>query len=120
MKLRLMMTTQVGPYPLDVFEVTGKIDDEDSDGEFDPTTKPARILVHERCKGPERWAVIFHELTHAACYLFAVKVPQEETLCEAVAFVLAETLMPYVGKAPRPFDEEEAPIKKPYRRYLHK
>lgn len=99
---RLIMMTQVGPYPVDIYEVD-RIDEDDSDGEIDTSCKPMEVRVNARCQGAERWAVIFHELGHLAFSVFHVKVPDdiEETACEAIAITFAEALRSMLPEPPR-------------------
>lgn len=61
--------------------------DEDTLGQFEPSTR--HILILKSLRGDQQWMVLFHELTHAALWDSgahnALTGPAEEIVCDAVA-----------------------------------
>lgn len=95
-------TWQVGPYPIDVYRYSSPIDEDDSLGEFvHRGVMPFEIRIAARLQGVASWAVIFHELAHAALYVAHLELgdAKEEQVCDAIAH-LAETLCGSLGQSP--------------------
>lgn len=92
--IRRVATFSVGPYPCEVYEADGPIDDTDPDGLCECIDRPRRIFINTRCKGQEFWAVMIHELTHLALNVHKIEVSDnlEERICEALAVTLTAAL----------------------------
>lgn len=62
-------------------------DEEDTLGDFNPSTRHIRIL--KSLRGDQRWLVYLHELTHAALWDSgahnALPGPAEEIVCDAIS-----------------------------------
>ena len=62
-------------------------DEEDTLGDFNPSTRHIRIL--KSLRGDQRWLVFFHELCHASLWDSgahnALPCPAEEIVCDAIA-----------------------------------
>lgn len=99
---RLVTTLSIGPYPVEVFISDTRIQEDDPDGYFDDNVRPYAITIHDRCKGSERWAVLFHELTHLALHLFGVELNSktEEIVANAIGLTFFEALENDLCSAP--------------------
>jgi hypothetical protein len=100
---RLVAMVQVGPYPINIYEHSKPITADDVDGYYDDE-RPRGVHYHQRLEGFERWAVILHELAHAALQITGVSYQlaskTEELVCDALGLALAEALRTYLRPPP--------------------